>query len=149
MLNFLLSFANAADEPAIVPIPEGTVIQVPSQDPFTVTGQSFLLPEFHYDTALLKARKLAVVEPAFDQCTELTGKWVSVTMESLSACSDQFHTDESLVSRLQYDLLTQETRAITAEGKVQQARSQRNVAWAITGGLVLGAVAVTAVAIGS
>lgn len=141
--------ADPVDTTGIVPIPEGTVITIPSQPPFTVTGQSYLLPEFHYDTALFKAKKLAILEPAFDQCTELTGKWVSVTLDSLSACSAQFHTDEGLVSKLQVDLTTQETRAITAETKVQQVRSQRNVAWAITGGLVLGAIAVTAVSIGS
>ena len=41
-------------------------------------------------------------------------------------------------------------RRRAGKGRAEQnARTQRNVAWAITGGLVLGAVTVTAVAIGN
>ena len=149
MILLLFSLTALADpETDVTPLPPGTVVTIPSKPPFTVQGQGYLMPETLYDTALLKAKKLSIVEPAFDQCTDLSAKWVTITQSSLNACSVQFDKDGKTVLDLQQQVVTQETRASLAESKLQTARNQRNVAWAITGGLILGAIAVTSVAVG-
>lgn len=143
-LFLLTALAFAGDTEGIVQVPEGSTI-IFAPDPETgetapsleVPEFSFLMPEPMYDNALAKAKKLKLCEPDRDQCYETADFWMRQSQEALSACTEQLDADEEWM-----------TRALNAEGKVQGLRTQRNTAWAITGGLIVGAVAVTAVAIG-
>jgi hypothetical protein len=153
-LHFLASSpAFAGDEASpdtegVVQIPEGTIITPPGKKPFTVSQFSYLLPEPYFDKALISAKKLAVCEPALADSQATTLRWIEVSDKALAACESQFTVDAATVTQLNDQVRTLEVRAVTAETRLKDVRQQRTVAWAITGGLVLGAVAVTAVAIG-
>lgn len=136
------------DTSGIVQIPEETTITLPGKKPFQVTKFSYLLPESYYDKALVSAKKLAICEPALEASVERVEKWVEVSDKALDACSGQFDVDEATIETLRSQVGTMEARALAAETRLRDVRTQRNTAWAVTGGLVLGAVAVTAIAIG-
>lgn len=151
MLTSPASAGEVATEPdtsGIVQIPEETTITLPGKKPFQVKQFSYLLPESYYDKALISAKKLAICEPALDASAARVEKWVEVSDKALEACSGQFDVDEATIETLRSQVGTMEARALAAETRLHDVRTQRNTAWAITGGLVLGAVAVTAVAIG-
>lgn len=155
---FLIGMALAQDaapveaDPGIIQVPDGTVLTFPASSklkPFTTTQYSFLLPEPMYDMALIKAKKLAICEPALDKSTEQTLKWIEVSDKALTTCTGQFDIDQATVDKLESDVKTLEVRALTAEGQLKDTRVQRNTAWAITSGIIIGAVAVTAIALGT
>lgn len=154
-LLLLASLAFAGDREGIVQIPQDTQMTFPTDpdtgvvpSPWTVPHFGYFLPEPYYDEALAKSKKLDICVPALERCTDTGLEWMRRAAESQQSCLDQFGSDETRIDGLTDDLRSMETRALTAEGKVRDLRQQRNTAWAITGGLVLGAVAVTAVAIG-
>lgn len=118
-----------------------------NRSPYLVPGKSWLLPDSYYRTALTKSKQLDICQPALDRCTETSLAWQERTYDALERASTQFDSDEGLVDTLTTQVSEWETRALTAESKNQDLKVQRNTAWAVTGGLVLGAVAVTAVAI--
>jgi len=132
-------------------IPEGSVVLLRGEDgTFTAwlaAKKSFLLPEAMYDTARLKARQLEICQPALDAITEETLQMADRTYAALSKCGDQFDVDESLIHDLTGQVQTQETRALVAEDRLKQARKNTAVAWAITGGVVLGVSAATVIAV--
>jgi len=171
MIFLLILAAALADDPLqpLVPVdgavpniaeginlvPAGSLLTMPPPLPgaepsrFTVPDKAFLLPETYYDTALVKAKQLAICQPALDTCTETALEWQKRSYDALTACSDQFGVDEATVSGLQAQVLEQETRARVAEGKVKQARNMAGIAWGITGGLVLGSVTVVVLTLGN
>lgn len=170
-LALLLSTLALADDPIqpVVPVdgtapsiaegitlvPAGSLLTMPPPLPgaepskFTVPDKAFLLPETYYDTALIKAKQLAICQPALDTCTETALSWQKRSYDALTACSDQFGVDEATVKALQTQVQQQETRALVAEGKVKQARNMAGIAWGITGGLVLGSVTVVVLTLGN
>lgn len=156
MTLFILTPLALAQDPApggtegIVQVPEGSVVTPPPETkgkPFTVPAYSYLLPEPMYDQALTKAKQLAVCQPALEKATAQTLEWVDVSQKALDTCSAQFSADAATVETLRAQVVELDTRAVTAEMKLRDARVQRNTAWAITGGIVLGAITVTAVAV--
>ena len=140
--------AASALAQGIVQVPEGSVLEVPGKPRFTVPEFSFLLPESHYNQALAKALQLQVCEPALARCTETSLAWVASSEKALAACSEQFKVDASTIDTLKTQVSLVEARALTAEERLRTAHQQRNVAWAITGGLLLGGSVVVAVAVG-
>jgi hypothetical protein len=156
MLALLVPLALAGDpDPAgggVVQVPDGSVVTPPPASgvkPFTVTTYSYLLPEPMYDRALTKAKQLDVCLPALDHATSVAEQWAALSGKALSACSGQFDVDEKTVEDLRAKATDAEARALAAESRLRDVRTQRTVAWAITGGLILGAVTVTAVAVGN
>lgn len=155
MILLLVGLALAQEAPApadtgIVQVPVGTVVTPPADaklKPFTVSTHSFLLPEPMYDRALIKAKQLDVCQPALEKATTQTLGWIGVSQKALDACSVQFGTDEQTIEGLRTQVVDLSARATTAETALKDARVQRNTAWAITSGLVLGAIAVTVVAV--
>jgi len=140
---------QAAPNPdGVVQIPAGTTITVPNSRPLTVSEFSFLLPEPYFDRALASVKKLAICEPALAESQATTLRWIDVSDRALAACEGQFSTDAAGVTQLNDQVRTLEVRAVTAETRLKDVRQQRNVAWAIAGGIILGCVTVTAVAIG-
>lgn len=141
---------DAPDLPdGIQVIPLGSLIVLPpawvaekglTGDKFTVPQKSYSLPEPMYDTALTKARQLEICRPALDECTEVGLLWLEKADNALAACQDQFDADEKHIDGLVTDLGDMETRAITAEVKLQKARTAAGVSWAITSGVVVGLV---------
>jgi hypothetical protein len=148
---FFLMFvaASLAADPGITQIPEGTLLTLPGKPAVKVEVFSYLLPEDYYDEALSKAKQLDVCRTSFDRCTTMTSAWIGVADRALASCSDQFTTDEQTVETLRQQVVDEAAKRAAAEERLHDVRGQRNTAWAIAGGLVLGAVAVTAVAIGS
>lgn len=137
-------------EDGIKLIPAGSLLVLPG-DPepirLSVPFKAYLLPERHYDNALIKAKQLVIAADALDRCTETSLAWQKRTSDALTTCSDQFDSDESLVTTLTGQVRTLETRALVAEDRLKTARRNQAVAWAITGGLVLGASTVIVVAV--
>lgn len=149
--------AFAGDEPppstdgdttGIVQIPEGTVITRPGTKPFTVEDFSYLMPEPMYDRALTKAKQLDICTATLASTSDQVTRWIGISEKALTACEGQFVTDQTTIDQLTAQVKDLEVRALTAEDRLRDVKTQRNTAWAITGGLILGAVAVTAVAVG-
>lgn len=154
LLFLALAPAFAGDEATqdtegVVQIPEGSTITVPGKKPFTVGQFSYLMPEPYFNKALISAKKLAICEPALADSQATTLRWIEVSDKALAACESQFTVDALTVTQLNDQVRTLEVRAITAETRLKDVRQQRNIAWAITGGIILGCVAVTAVAVGT
>jgi len=125
-------------------VPAGSVLVVPALEGgelrYKVPRKSFLLPELHYDNALIKVKQLAICQPALDKCTDTSLEWQKRTYDALTECSNQFDSDEALIQDLTSKFQSMETRALVAEDRLKVARKNQAVAWGITGGLVLGAV---------
>lgn len=128
-------------------IPAGSLLVLPGDEPTkqTIIGKSFLLPEFHYNTALAKSRQLDICQPALDTCTDKALEMRAQCSERLTSCLGQFDADEEFVNELLAERNQFETRALVAETALKDARRDKWVAWAITGGVVLGATTVTVV----
>lgn len=142
MWMLLTSLAFAADPPVpvpaeIVPLSEGAVVTPPGAAKFTTRGLTFLLPEKHYNNALVKARMADTLQVSLTESMALTTQCVAESRETLR-----------LLDQAAARVDTAEQRRLVSEAKLTQVRSQRNLAWGIAGGLILGAVAVTAVVIG-
>ncbi len=125
----------------------GVVLLNPDGTTAVVPVKSWLLPDSYYREAITKARQLAIYEPALETCTQKALEHQALVESAVDSCTAQFESDAALITSLTRDIGTLETRALTAESLIRDLRTQRNTAWAITGGLVLGAAAVTAVAI--
>lgn len=158
MLIFLLSLihlAHGADSPAVAldtsgvaVLPVGTSITVPGTvAPYVLTQKDWLLTDPVYKSAVTQAKQLEIAQPALDLCTDTTMKLATKVRETAETCLTQFSSDETEANKLVAQLRTMEIRAQTAESQLHEARQQKTVAWAITSGLVLGAVAVTAIAV--
>jgi len=100
-----------------------------------------------YDRALIKAKQLDICQPALEQSTAATLQWVELSQKALSSCALQFDVDAKTVEDMRQQVATLDARAYKAEAILRDVRTQRTVAWAITGGLILGAATVTTVAI--
>jgi hypothetical protein len=137
----------------IVQFPVGTEVQLPQPEglpPFSVwrTQQhGYFMPEDYYKSALAKSKKLDVCLPALDSATETGLQWMSKASESQQACLDQFDTDEVLIGEQVQTIATQEVSIQSLTFQRDNARRQRNTAWAITGGIILGAGTVIVVAV--
>lgn len=125
----------------------GVVLLLADGTKFRIPVKSWLLPDPYYREAITKAKQLEVYQPALDTCTTKALDLQIQVAQAMDTCSEQFASDETLIADLNNQVRSLETRALTTEGQNKDLRSQRNVAWAITGGLVLGAITITAVSI--
>ncbi len=144
-LIYAILASSLAGEPQILQVPEGSTVTPPVESntkPFTVPSFSYLLPEPMYDKALLKAKQLEICLPALDNATSQTLHWSDITNRALSACSGQFDVDATAIETLRTQVVDLEARALSAESRLKDVRSQRTVAWAIAGGLILGSATV-------
>lgn len=147
-LLFLVPFAFAEEDVSILYVPPQTTLTMPGKSPTVVAGPSFLMPEPLYDNALAAAKKLLVCEPALAESRAATLRWIDASNKALTSCEAQFTLDANTVAQMNAEVRALELRAETAEAKVHKAKQQRNVAVSVAGGLILGAAAVSAVAIG-
>jgi len=130
----------------VVLVPAGsTVTDTKGKVVTIVSGTSYLLPEDYYDVALVKAKQLEVYRPAYEGCMADMERTTRGVKEALDLCIRSGKEDEHLASDLYERLRTQEAQYLAERDKVFVLRAQRNTAWAIAGGLVLGVVATTAV----
>lgn len=128
-------------------VPPGSLLVLPGDQPqrYSVGGKAFLLPEPYYNNALAKGKALAICEPALDTCTDKALELRSQCNERLNGCLAQFDVDEDILADILADRNQWETRALVAETALKEAHRDKWVAWAVTGGLVLGATTVTVV----
>jgi hypothetical protein len=134
-------------------VPSGSLLLLRQEDGSFVSrlvpAKAFLMPEPMYDNALVKAKQLDICQPALDAITEETLQMADRTYAALEKCGDQFDVDEKAIEELKKLAQDQEVRALVAEDRLKQARKGQVVAWAITGGVILGATAATAISLGS
>ena len=148
MIVLLLTSLALALEPGISSIPEGTVLTRPGKLAEAIGYQAYLLPEPHYDSCLSAAANLPICQDALTYCEEQAEWSMGQARETFQLARDQFAADEDLVAKLTEQVVQLDADFGRTQEKLKLARSQRNLAWGITGGLILGAVAVTAVAVG-
>lgn len=147
---FLAPPALAQDaEPEIISVPEGSELTRPGKPVFRLRYQGFLLPEPHYDSCLVAARNLPVCQSALTYCEEQAAWSLTQAQETFQLARDQFQADEDMVAKLTEQVVQLDADLARTQERLKLARSQRNLAWGITGGIILGAVAVTAVAVGN
>lgn len=151
LLTLVTAAVAATPDPSgdIVQVPGGSVVTPLEGEPFTLPVPGYFLPGPMYDRALIKAKQLEVCQPALDAAADQVLQWAEVGTKALTACSAQLDEDEALTKDLVGKVQTLESRALVAEGKVVDLRAQRNVAWAVTTGLLIGAAVAAAVAIGT
>tara|TARA_Y100000034_G_scaffold116891_1_gene155784 strand:+ start:2021 stop:2473 length:453 start_codon:yes stop_codon:yes gene_type:complete len=148
LLAILLSFTHAAfADDGIQQVEEGSTVTPPSGEVWAVGEHSYLLPEPYYNQALVKARQLDIYRPALEQCLDLGSQWAGQTQAALLAVSELADSDTALTNDLVAQIAAMESRALTAEAQVGSLKMQRTVAWAITGGLIVGAVTVTSLSL--
>jgi hypothetical protein len=132
-------------------VPEGSVVLLRQEDGTfrsrLVPAKAFLLPEPMYDKALVQAKQLKICQPALDSITEEMLRMADRNYEVLSKCGGQFDSDEVLINDLTGQVRDWETRALVAEDRLKSAHRRTAVAWAITGGLVLGATSAIVVSV--
>ena|SRR3989338_6050881 len=148
----LISAAFAQEETPslseeILLVSETSTIVLSDGKTFKIPSKHWLLSDKVYSTALVKARQLEICQPALDKITETSLVWQDRTYKALEKCSFQFDEDELLIQDLTTKLSSMENRALLAEDRLKEARKNSIVAWAITGGLVLGAGSVVVLSI--
>jgi hypothetical protein len=138
-------------EDGITRTPPGSYLLLKGNDgSFTVrlvAGKQWLLPDAYYSDAIVKAKQLKICQPALDKMTETALGWQQRTYDESTRCLDQFDGDEALIQDATSKLQTMESRALLAEDRLKVARRNQAVAWAIAGGLVLGASTVIVVSV--
>lgn len=149
LLALLTTLALAADEPEIISVPSGSTITIGARSPQRIDYQAYLLPEKHYDRCLITAQNLPICKEALTFCQERSEWVMSEALNTFELARAQFNHDETVVVEQAQKIVELDLSMGEAQETIKRVRNQRNVAWAITGGLVLGAVATTAVAIGS
>jgi len=132
-------------------VPGGSVILVRQEDGSFVSRQvpakSFLMPDPFYEKALVKAKQLEICQPALEKMTEVATTWQQRTYDEAQRCLNQYDVDGQMVQTLTKDLQDMEVRALVAEDRLKQARKRAAVAWAITGGVLLGATSAIVVSV--
>jgi len=121
----------------------------------TLTEKVWVLPDRHYSNCLAKARDVVSLTDRLDRCTEEGLKSLDRCNRSLTVCDGfidralgQFDTDENAVNTLTLQVLDLERALAVEKGTSQQVKHQRNVAWAVTGGVLVTLGTVAAVAVG-
>jgi hypothetical protein len=146
---FSLTMPSLSD--GISKIPDGSFILIRQEDgsfdPHRVQSKFWVLPDSHYTEAIYKARQLEICRPALDEITETSLQWMDRAYTAQTKCLEQFDGDEALIQDLTGQVQTFEARALLAEDRLKVARRRQAVAWAITGGLVLGASTVIVVSV--
>jgi hypothetical protein len=144
-----LTVPNLGEGIAKLPAGSHVVVLDPEgkHTPYLVPGKSWILPDSYYRTALTKSKQLDICQPALDACTETSLAWQERTYAALEKASAQFDSDEELVNSQVQEIAKWEAQAYSYKDQRDTARQQRNVAWAITGGLILGSATVIVVAI--
>jgi len=149
----LLCFPLLAQEPipdGVQRLADGSTVEVVVEGgdkPYILPGTYWVLPDTYYRAAVVKAKQLELYKTSLDECTTTSLAWQTRTSDVMRQCSEQFDHSDQTEANLVSQIKDWETRALVAEGRSKDLRNQRNTAWAITGGLVLGAVTVTAIAV--
>lgn len=115
--------------------------------PYKVPAKYWLLPDPFYEKALVKAKQLDVCRPALEEMTEAATTWQQRTYDEAQRCLNQYDVDGQQVQALTKDLQDMEVRALVAEDRLKQARKRTAVAWAIAGGVLLGATSAVVVSV--
>jgi len=122
----------------ILYVPPGSSLSL-GKIKYKTSGKTWLFPEEHYKTAIVKAQNLAICEPAL---SKLRGDYSSLLManeQEVSACSsllgEAHKREEELTSRA----LLLESQNTGLQVKLSAARKASIVSWAVTGALLLGA----------
>jgi hypothetical protein len=139
--SLLLFSVLQAAEPDIQYVPAGTTV--------TPAYAAYLLPERHYNACLSNALNLEVSKKALNECHALSQvsldqarETITLLNDALTVANGQFNKDEQLVESqaLEIDKLKVDNLKL---------RGQRNVAWAVTSGIVFTGVAAVVIAVKS
>lgn len=142
-------------KPETVPVYRGTEIRfmdenrVKLSDSFKLEFQAYLVPEWQFDKLLASQENLGVCKEALNSCQEMSKTALADAQVYYQIARDQFYVDGEMTTELTQQVVELEHDLIREKQRGSRLKAQRNVAWAITGGLILGSVTVTAVAIGT
>jgi hypothetical protein len=136
-------------------VPRGALLVLPPnlelgwEEPrrFSIPDKYWLLTDPMLREAVVKAQQLEICQPALDTCTAKSLELRQEAYSALETAEGQFDSDELLISTQVQTIATQEATIFTLTTQRNTARRQRNVAWAITGGIILGASTVIVVAV--
>ena len=95
------------------------------------TELSFLLPESHYDACLEKAQRLEIALDRISALEEQLDLSLAPVDAGLEACTDG-------LAHLELAVVAADQRNGALELRVDAIKRQRNVAWLVAGGIVLG-----------
>jgi len=112
-----------------------------------LSGKYWIMPDSFYREAVTKAKQLDIYVDALDRCSERALAWQAKTADAYDSCLTTFDTDETLIVDQVQTIATWETKAYSFKDQRDTARRQRNVAWAVTGGILLGAATGIVVAV--
>ena len=140
-------------KPLTVPVYRGTQIRFMDEDgvdlseSFRLGFQAYLVPEYQFDQLLASYENLGICREALGTCQEISREALTDARDYYRIAKEQFESDDLLVTKLTVNVTELEYDLAREREKNRRLRAQRNVALAITGGLMLGAGTVTAIAI--
>jgi len=129
---FLLASVALAEDPKILSVSPGETV--------SPTYQAYLLPEPQYNSCLTNTLNLNVCKTGLNTCHEVSQialddarGTIDFMQESLDAAKRQFGSDEALVQQVT-------DRNIQLQQENLKLRGQRNVAIALSSGMVIAAI---------
>ena len=139
MIALLLAASLAlAEEPQIIPVAPGETV--------TPSYQSYLLPELHYDSCLTKGLNLDVCKKGLNSCQDLSLTALDEARSSFDLMQAAFDVAQSQMGSDENMIQDLTDRNIQLHQDVQdlhvvnlKVRGQRNIAWAVTSGIVIAA----------
>ncbi len=144
----LVSLALAAEDSTSEATPAfpAEIMYVPSGSTLTISGKKYhtqgktwLFPESHYTSAITKAQKLEICEPALIKLREDYSLLLTNTDREVSSCTLLLEESHKREAELTSKALLLEKQNIELTVKVSSARKSALMAWSITGALLLGA----------
>jgi hypothetical protein len=105
----------------------------------TVTVKSWLFPESYYLTALQKAQKLEICEPALVKLRDDYASLLSQSDEQSSSCISKLLESHNREQELILQVGNLNSQNTDLKQKLASARKSSLIAWTVTGSLILGA----------
>lgn len=99
----------------------------------TVQGPVFVVPEHRMDELLAKAKSTDELLLQTTKCVDAAVPALEGSVAASQVCQERMDTDAQLILDLQAE-------AVTYESRISKLKQQRNLALAISGGLVAGSV---------
>jgi hypothetical protein len=122
----------------IVHVPPGSTITLGPKR-HLVSGKAWLFPESHYLSALHKAEKLGICEPALVKLREDFANLLQSTSKESAFCLNALHESNQREQDLTLKILEAEKLNQDLRSKLDSSRRANVLAWSITGALLLGA----------
>jgi len=118
---------------------------VPQGDSRVVHGPAVTMPEETFTEFLRAREQLPICRSALDEATKLGVAANRRAVDAYGIAREQFAADALLAADLNRQVAELAGTNVQLEMDIRRTRNQRNVAWAVAGGMVSGAVVTTLV----